>query len=200
MTRRNVRKQRWIFPLFSPDSDDRLSLKFHRFVILYIHMYVVIHEVWALDNTVYRKGPIALTWCQRVHFRQLSIEIYYNGFEHIGAPPELSRLLWQTYCASHDEMQQPEIVTPCWLTILNLHYMELKSDYMELKSECRQLFMKVCIQGCLEHKQLVCLFIKWLVDKNIVITRACFPSREKLRSKAETWNPIHIQDAIWIDR
>ena len=24
------------FPLFSPDSDDRLSLNFHRFVILYI--------------------------------------------------------------------------------------------------------------------------------------------------------------------
>ena len=36
MTRRNVRKQGWVFPLFSPDSDDRLSLNFHRFVILYI--------------------------------------------------------------------------------------------------------------------------------------------------------------------
>ena len=35
-TRRNVRKQRWVFPLFSPDSDVRLSLIFHRFVILYI--------------------------------------------------------------------------------------------------------------------------------------------------------------------
>ena len=34
MTRRNVRKQGWVFPLFSPDSDDRLSLNFHRFVIL----------------------------------------------------------------------------------------------------------------------------------------------------------------------
>ena len=29
-------KQEWVFPLFSPDSDDRLSLNFHRFVILYI--------------------------------------------------------------------------------------------------------------------------------------------------------------------
>jgi hypothetical protein len=36
MTRRNVRKQGWVFPLFSPDSDDQLSLNFHRFVILYI--------------------------------------------------------------------------------------------------------------------------------------------------------------------
>ena len=36
MTRRNVRKQGWVFPLFSPDSDDRLSLNLHRFVILYI--------------------------------------------------------------------------------------------------------------------------------------------------------------------
>ena len=36
MTRRNVRKQGWVFPLFSPDSDDWLSLNFHRFVILYI--------------------------------------------------------------------------------------------------------------------------------------------------------------------
>ena len=29
MTRRNG----WVFPLFSPDSDDRLSLNFHRFVV-----------------------------------------------------------------------------------------------------------------------------------------------------------------------
>ena len=36
MTRRNVRKQGWVFPLFSPNSDDQLSLNFHRFVILYI--------------------------------------------------------------------------------------------------------------------------------------------------------------------
>ena len=36
MTRRNARKQEWVFPFFSPDSDDRLSLNFHRFVILYI--------------------------------------------------------------------------------------------------------------------------------------------------------------------
>jgi hypothetical protein len=36
MTWRNARKQEWVFPLFSPDSDDRLSLNFHKFVILYI--------------------------------------------------------------------------------------------------------------------------------------------------------------------
>ena len=30
----NVRTQGWVSPLFSPDSDDRLSLNFHRFVIL----------------------------------------------------------------------------------------------------------------------------------------------------------------------
>ena len=35
MTRRNARKQGWVFPLFSPNSDDRLSLNFHRFVIWY---------------------------------------------------------------------------------------------------------------------------------------------------------------------
>ena len=35
MTRRNARKQGWVFPLFSPDTDDRLSLNFHRFVIWY---------------------------------------------------------------------------------------------------------------------------------------------------------------------
>ena len=35
MTRRNARIQGWVFSLFSPDSDDRLSLNFHRFVILY---------------------------------------------------------------------------------------------------------------------------------------------------------------------
>ena len=46
-------KQGWVFPLFSPDSDDRLSLNFHRFVN---DIEVVVHEVWALDNTVYRKG------------------------------------------------------------------------------------------------------------------------------------------------
>ena len=33
MTRRNVQKQGWVFSLFSPDSDDRLSIKFPRFVI-----------------------------------------------------------------------------------------------------------------------------------------------------------------------
>ena len=30
-----MRKQDWVFPLFSPDSDDRLSQNFHRFVVLY---------------------------------------------------------------------------------------------------------------------------------------------------------------------
>ena len=36
MTRPNVGKHGWVFPLFSPYSDDRLSLNVHRFVILYI--------------------------------------------------------------------------------------------------------------------------------------------------------------------
>ena len=36
MTRRNARKQEWVFPLFSPDSDDQLNLNSHRFVIIYI--------------------------------------------------------------------------------------------------------------------------------------------------------------------
>ena len=36
MTRRNARKHKWVFPLFSPDSDDRLSLNLYRFFVLYI--------------------------------------------------------------------------------------------------------------------------------------------------------------------
>ena len=36
MTGQNVGKQGWVSLLFSPDSNDRLSLNFHRFVILYI--------------------------------------------------------------------------------------------------------------------------------------------------------------------
>ena len=32
----NLAEQGWVFPLFSPDSDDQLSLNFHRFVVLYI--------------------------------------------------------------------------------------------------------------------------------------------------------------------
>ena len=35
MTRRNVQEQWWVSPWFSPDSDGRLSLNFHRFFILY---------------------------------------------------------------------------------------------------------------------------------------------------------------------
>ena len=42
-----LHKHRWVFPLFFPDSDDRLSLNFHRFV----------YKLWytkcgSLDNTV----------------------------------------------------------------------------------------------------------------------------------------------------
>ena len=40
MTRRNVRKQGWVFSLF--------------------YIEVVIQEVWALDITVYQKCPMAL--------------------------------------------------------------------------------------------------------------------------------------------
>ena len=54
MTRRILRKQECNFPLFSHDSDDRLSLNFHRFVILYISL---IHEVWAFGQYYL---PIAL--------------------------------------------------------------------------------------------------------------------------------------------
>ena len=55
MTQQNRWKQGWVFPLFSPDSDNRLSLNFHRFVI----------KLWytkcgPLDNTVYRCCVIAL--------------------------------------------------------------------------------------------------------------------------------------------
>ena len=75
MTRRKVqKKQGCVFPLFSLDSDDQLSLNFHRFVIftgLLFYIYVVIHKVWTLDNTVYQKCPIALKalwdWESTVH-------------------------------------------------------------------------------------------------------------------------------------
>ena len=55
MTRRNVQKQGWVFPL-SPDSDDRLSLNFHRFVVF----ICCDTRSGALDNTVYRCCAIAL--------------------------------------------------------------------------------------------------------------------------------------------
>ena len=35
-TRHETAKQGWLFPLFSPDLDNQLSLNFHRLVILYI--------------------------------------------------------------------------------------------------------------------------------------------------------------------
>ena len=60
MTQRNVRKQGWVFLVFSPDSDDRLNLNFRRFVILYLYIYIVIREVWAFGQHCYRKCPMAL--------------------------------------------------------------------------------------------------------------------------------------------
>ena len=59
MTRRNVRIQGWVFPLFSPDSDIQLS---QIFTGLLFYIELVIYEVWALDNTLYRKGPMALSY------------------------------------------------------------------------------------------------------------------------------------------
>ena len=55
MTRRNAWIQGWVFPLISPDSDDRLSPNFHRFVICYRGC-----DTRSVDKTVYRKGPMAL--------------------------------------------------------------------------------------------------------------------------------------------
>ena len=56
----NVRKQGWVPPLFSPDSDDRLSLNFHRFVIFYISCDTQSVGLW----TVYWKCPMSLKyWC-----------------------------------------------------------------------------------------------------------------------------------------
>ena len=69
MTRQNVRIQGWVFPLFF----SRLRWIFTG-SLFYIE--VVIHEVLALDNTVYRKCPMALKcqslswvvlWCEHVH-------------------------------------------------------------------------------------------------------------------------------------
>ena len=81
MTPRNVRKQGLVFPLFSPDSDDRLSLNFHRFVILYI---IVIHEVWALDNTVNRCCAIALKKMWWIMFyNKLNFEPRFSQFHSL---------------------------------------------------------------------------------------------------------------------
>ena len=44
----NRRKQWWVFPLFSPDSDDRLSLNFHRFVILFLSCDTLSVELWTI--------------------------------------------------------------------------------------------------------------------------------------------------------
>ena len=62
MTQRNARIHGWVFPLFSPDSDGRLSLNFHRFVIWYRSC-----DTRALDNSVYRKGPMTLTVTNQIH-------------------------------------------------------------------------------------------------------------------------------------
>ena len=50
--------QGWVFPLFSPDSNDRLSLNFHRFVILYISCDT--RSVGLGQSCLYRKCPMAL--------------------------------------------------------------------------------------------------------------------------------------------
>ena len=64
MTWRNVRIQGWVFPLFSPNSVDRLSQNFHRFTILYRSCDTRSVGLILWDNTVYRKGPMALKQCQ----------------------------------------------------------------------------------------------------------------------------------------
>ena len=43
-----MQKQGWDFPLFSPDSDDRLSLNFLRFVIVYISCDTRIVGLWTI--------------------------------------------------------------------------------------------------------------------------------------------------------
>ena len=58
MSRRNVRKQKVGFPLFSPDSDDRMSLFSHVCYFIYKLGYTKCEH---LDNTVYRCCAIALT-------------------------------------------------------------------------------------------------------------------------------------------
>ena len=63
-------KQGWVFPSFSPDSDDRLSLNFHRFFILYII---------SCDT-------------RSVDLGQYCLPKVYNGFKKFG-----DRMNWWTY-------------------------------------------------------------------------------------------------------
>ena len=58
-----MQKRGWVFPLFSPDSDDRLSLNFHRFVIFYISCDTQSAGLWTIlftSPTVYQQCPMAL--------------------------------------------------------------------------------------------------------------------------------------------
>ena len=58
-TAKRARKTRVRFPLIYSRLRWRIEPKFHRFLFV-ISVKVVIHEVCALDKTVYRKRPMAL--------------------------------------------------------------------------------------------------------------------------------------------
>ena len=70
MTRRNVRKQEWVFPLSSPDSDDRLSLNFHRFGILYVSC-----DTRSVGLGQYRKCIMALRYKFKMFCKREKLEL-----------------------------------------------------------------------------------------------------------------------------
>ena len=62
-----TRENKSVFPLISPDSDDRLSLNFHRFVILYISCDT---RSVGLGQYCYRKCIMALKEQYRIGKKQ----------------------------------------------------------------------------------------------------------------------------------
>ena len=127
MTRRNARKQEWVFPLFSPDSDDRLSLNFHKFVILYIscdtrnvglgqHCLPKVyngfkHVFWTIDKFQYTCiCKIILSLLQSPHLGELLPHMLSKLFVisnlhfkliHTGREINVLRklILWSIYCS-----------------------------------------------------------------------------------------------------
>ena len=81
----------WVFLLFSPDSDDRLSVNFHRFIILYKSCDT--RSVGLLDNTVYRKCPMALKSHYTVSFANYCCNWFLNCLSQ-GILSTTGKLTW----------------------------------------------------------------------------------------------------------
>ena len=91
----NERKQGRVFPLYYPNSDDRLSLNFHRFVIF-------IHELWytkcgPMDKSVYQYCADAFK--EQGHFQNIIVNVElqnrHQGKDHLVPPPKVPTLTSQ---------------------------------------------------------------------------------------------------------